>query len=181
MPSAEEARARNTKAMGTELGSQYSALWQQSAQLHMRWSEYVELFGTKSSRVDLLHQRAGTFFRLVQDQMWEATLLHIARLTDPSKPPGEKANLTIQSLPSLIDDAALKARNFAVELFAELEKVLMDVIATRFIRVFGLLGEITVDYYLAVGYRTLLAAAALARTLLAALAMSAATAAGFET
>jgi hypothetical protein len=111
MASAEEAKAKHIEIMGLSLGSQYSALWQEVARLHMDWSEYVELFAAKSTRIDLINRAAGTFFRLIQDRFWEGTLLHIARLTDPSKSFGGKGkhNLTIQNLPALIDDTAFKA------------------------------------------------------------------------
>jgi hypothetical protein len=99
---AEEARKRNIEKMGQELGDLYSALWQETVQLHRRWSEYTELFGSKPSRVELLNNAAGTFFRYVQDSFWEGTLMHIARLTDPPVSAG-KTNLTIKSLPGLVD------------------------------------------------------------------------------
>ena len=44
------------------------------------------------------------FFKIVQDSLWEDSLLHIARLTDPPKSSGKK-NLTIQCLPDLVDEA----------------------------------------------------------------------------
>jgi hypothetical protein len=48
---------------------------------------------------------------LVQDSIWEGTLLHLARLTDPPKSPGkDRFNLTIQNLPDLINDANTKKR-----------------------------------------------------------------------
>jgi hypothetical protein len=109
--SAAEVGAENTEKMGEALGSQYTELWQELAHLHARWAEYVELFGTKEERVELLNKAARVFFRVVQDDLWEATLLHIARLTDPPRSMGRKdrENLTIQNLPKLIEDATLKA------------------------------------------------------------------------
>ncbi|WP_408068516.1 AbiU2 domain-containing protein [Vineibacter terrae] len=50
--------------------------------LHVKWEEYVELYGKRQSRVDLLNEAAPLFFRIVQDALWADTLLHIARLTD---------------------------------------------------------------------------------------------------
>jgi hypothetical protein len=106
-----EAKEQNIKAMGEALGVQYSQLWQEIAQLHISWAEFVELFGTKTSRVELLNRSAGHFFRMVQDSMWETIVLHIARLTDPSQSPGgkDRLNLTLHNLPDLISDAKLKA------------------------------------------------------------------------
>lgn len=104
---AAEARADYERVMGTELGAIYNALWQQLAWLHSKWAEYVDLFGTKESRVALMNEAAPRFFRIVQDSIWDDVLIHIARLTDPPKSAG-RANLTIQRLPALVD-AAVKA------------------------------------------------------------------------
>lgn len=104
---AAEARADNIAAMGQELGERYSALWQELVWLYRIWGEYVDLYGTKPSRVELLNQAAGSFFRVVQDALWEQTLLRIARLTDPATSVG-KANLSVQSLLLAIDDIDAK-------------------------------------------------------------------------
>lgn len=105
--SAEEARADYERIMGSELGAIYNALWQQLAWLHSKWAEYVDLFGTKESRITLMNEAAPRFFRIVQDSLWDDVLIHVARLTDPPKSAG-RANLTIQRLPLLVD-AAVKA------------------------------------------------------------------------
>ncbi len=104
---AAEARADYERVMGTELGAIYNALWQQLAWLHSKWAEYVDLFGTRESRVALMNEAAPRFFRIVQDSIWDDVLIHIARLTDPPKSAG-RANLTIQRLPALVG-AAVKA------------------------------------------------------------------------
>jgi hypothetical protein len=105
---AEEAKNEYIQRMGEALGTQFAALWQEVAYLHMKWAEYVALFGTKPSRIELLNKAAPSFFRLVQDTLWEETLLHIARLTDPSESGKGKPNLTIRNLPKLVDDAATR-------------------------------------------------------------------------
>lgn len=45
---------------------------------------------------------------MVQDELWDAALLRVARLTDPPKSLG-RANLTVRSLPPIIADADLKS------------------------------------------------------------------------
>ncbi len=90
--------------MGEALGTQFDALWQEVAQLHLNWGEFVELFGSKPKRIDLLNQIAPQFFSTVQDVFWQATLLHIARLTDASEFGKGKLNLKIQNLPKLVSD-----------------------------------------------------------------------------
>jgi hypothetical protein len=109
--SAEEQKKANITAMGEELGTLYSALWQELVIGHVYWLEYVDLFGTKSSRIDMLNQAAPMFFRMVQDEIWSMTLLNLARMTDPafSMSRKDKANLSIQGLPDLIKDAGLKS------------------------------------------------------------------------
>nr|WP_233475441.1 hypothetical protein [Bradyrhizobium brasilense] len=95
--------------MGEALGSQYSALWQELSVLYLYWAEYKELFGTKPSRIDLLNQAAPAFFHMLQEELWDNRLMHLARITDSPKSVG-KDNLTIRNLPGLIDDAPLKAK-----------------------------------------------------------------------
>lgn len=106
---AEEVRQHHIEVMGEELGSLYNALWNELAWLYLKWGEYVELFGTKPSRIELINKVAWHFFRIVEDSLWEGSLLHIARLTDPPKSVG-KENLTILRLPDLITDERLKER-----------------------------------------------------------------------
>jgi len=76
----------------------------------MKWREYEDLFGTKPSRIDLMNKAAPRFFRIVQDALWEDTILHISRLTDPPKSIDKmsKKNLSIQRLPLMVDDKDLK-------------------------------------------------------------------------
>lgn len=109
---AAEAKDENIAKMGEPLGAIYSALWQEVATLHFHWKEYVELFGTDSERIKLLNRVAPHFFRMIQDGVWELSLLGLTRLTDPAASKvrkEEKTNLTVQALPELIDDPTLKA------------------------------------------------------------------------
>jgi len=95
--------------MGEPLGILFHALWQELAWLYWKWNEYLALYGTKPSRIDLINKAAPGFFRVIQDSLWEDTILHLARLTDPPSS-GGKPNLTIRRLKELInDDATSKA------------------------------------------------------------------------
>lgn len=58
----EEAKQQYVEVMGEKLGSLYHALWNELAWLYAKWGEYVEIFGTKPSRVELVNQAAGHFF-----------------------------------------------------------------------------------------------------------------------
>lgn len=104
---ADESRQHAVDAMGEELGRFYHALSNELAWLYLKWGEYVALFGTKPSRINLLNKAAGNFFRIIQDGLWEDVLLHIARLTDAPKSMGRE-NLSIRGLPPLIAKAELR-------------------------------------------------------------------------
>jgi hypothetical protein len=104
----EEAEKANIAKMGDALGRQYSSLWQEVAMLHVRWAHYVELYGAKPERVELLNAVAPLLARIIEDDLWDAMLLHIGRLTDPPKSAG-RSNLTLRNLPYLIDDSSTKA------------------------------------------------------------------------
>lgn len=67
--SVDEAKQEYIGAMGDVLGLLYHALWQEVAWLHRKWHEYVELFGTKDSRIHVLNEAAPTFFRIVEHVM----------------------------------------------------------------------------------------------------------------
>jgi hypothetical protein len=100
---ADEAKQDYLAKMGEALGTQFAEFWNEIADLHMKWQEFVELFGTKDSRVDLMNEAAPRFFRVVQDVLLEDTLLHIARLMDRSRKGYDKEVLTLRNLPKLVD------------------------------------------------------------------------------
>jgi len=95
--------------MGKDLGLKFFAIWQEVAWLHSEWQEYVDLYGTSESRIELLNKAAPTFFRIVQGLLWEGVILHISRLTDKMRIAGRE-NLTIFCLPSLVNDENLKSK-----------------------------------------------------------------------
>jgi hypothetical protein len=75
----EEAKEKNIKAMGQTLGVQYTQLWQEIAHMNIMWKEFIELFGSKLSRIELLNRSAGAFFSMVQDGI-ETCKRHLCRL-----------------------------------------------------------------------------------------------------
>jgi AbiU2 len=100
----EEVEQRYITAMGQDLGTTFYQLFNEFATLNITWKEYVILFGTDESRVELLNKAASGFFRLVQDSLFENVLLHISRLTDGPKVGGGggRETLTLQRLPTLV-------------------------------------------------------------------------------
>lgn len=104
---ADESKQEYVQLMGESLGKVFHALWQEVAWLYTKWGEYVALYGTKPGRIELMNKSAPRFFRIVQDSLWEETLMHIARLTDPPKTAG-KENLSIQRILVEVSDETLK-------------------------------------------------------------------------
>ena len=104
---ADEVELQHLRTLGPDLGPMYHALYNDCAWLQVKWSQYVELFGTSQARIDLLNRGAGLFFRIAGDVFLDDTLLGLTRLTDPPGL-GRKKNLTIRVLPSLIADAELR-------------------------------------------------------------------------
>ena len=104
---AKETKNEHTEKMGKELGEQFSQLWQELTHLYANWNEYVVLFGTKPERIKLLNEASPSFFRMLQDELWAATLLHIAKLTDWPETGGQK-NLTFRNFSDLIQDVEFK-------------------------------------------------------------------------
>ena len=58
---AEEARNEYISLMGEDLGRVFYALWQEVVWLYTGWGKYVDLFGTKPSRIDLTNKSAPEF------------------------------------------------------------------------------------------------------------------------
>ena len=52
---AEESRSHHIEKMGEALGTQFAALWQEVAYLHLKWEEFVELFSSKQARIELIN------------------------------------------------------------------------------------------------------------------------------
>lgn len=61
LQSADGAKKQYIQKMGEHLGTQYHALWQEIALLHVNWKEYVALFGTNEKRIDRLNKSAPAF------------------------------------------------------------------------------------------------------------------------
>jgi hypothetical protein len=115
---AEEAKNDCVLKMGKDIGETYAALWQEVAWLYTKWRQYVVLYGTKASRIDLLNEAASAFFRLIQDSLWEDVTLHLARLTDSPKSMG-KENLSVRRLALFSKGSVIES-----EVQTELDKVL---------------------------------------------------------
>lgn len=100
--------------LGPDLGALFHHLRNQTIWLNWKWREYTTLFGSSASRIDLLNRAAPSFCRVVQDSLWEDTLLHISRLTDPPQSFG-KDNLTVARLPALVESEIRSAVDAQLE------------------------------------------------------------------
>ena len=92
--------------LGPVLGPLFHALYDEVTWLHAKWKQYRILFAESPERIELLNGIAGFFFRVIQDVLWEDVVLHIARLTDPSRSFG-KDNLTLLRLAGTVQEPAL--------------------------------------------------------------------------
>jgi hypothetical protein len=97
MPSYVETRKEYCGVMGEELGTTYHLLWNECALLHMRWDEYIEMFGKSQAQFDTMNSVAPGFFKHVQDMSWESILLHLCRFADPAKV-GSRRTLSLDVL-----------------------------------------------------------------------------------
>jgi AbiU2 len=71
------------------------------------WGEFIEMFGTKPSRLDIMNESAPTFFHMVRTELSDVILLQLSRITDKPVVAGHKT-LTIRNLPSLISDGTAR-------------------------------------------------------------------------
>jgi len=96
--------------MGQDLQDAVKILGAQLVELHVVWQQYRDLYADAGT-IEVLNRTAGLFFKIVQDELWDSMLLGICRMLDPAEQgrgKGLRTNLTLYSLPPLIDDAALK-------------------------------------------------------------------------
>jgi hypothetical protein len=107
--SAEEVQQEHLGTLGPNLGPVYHALYNECAWLHIKWQQYVELYGTKPERIKLLNKSASLFFRIIEDILWDDILLHLSKLTDPPGSGKKKQRLTIRRLPNLISDETFRS------------------------------------------------------------------------
>ena len=94
--------------MGEELGRVMHVLDSKLVELHVVWLQYRQIFGTDEETVQLVNRAAGLFFQIIQEQLWDSVLLGISRLTDPATT-GKSQNLTIHSVPPLIEHPAVRS------------------------------------------------------------------------
>ena len=103
----DEVKAERIAAMGPELGRLFHELANELFVLHDNWREYKALFYTSEKCVEVLIRAADRFFGILQQQLFEDMLLHLARLTSKRRSAGHDV-LTLQRLPDLITSDQLR-------------------------------------------------------------------------
>ena len=123
--SMDEMKAEYIAAMGEDLGTAFSALDHNVIELHVLWQHYRELFGTDPEVCKLLSRTADSFFRVVQDALWDSALLGILRLTDKAEASKWK-NLSLETLATFIPDSELEFKEAVVKLVESARKKSKD-------------------------------------------------------
>jgi hypothetical protein len=106
--SAAEVRANVLAAMPQSLGELYLSLRDELTWIHLKWIDFLGLFGKKEC-VETLNEVAPALFAHLQRALWEDVLLHLCRLTDPPQSMGHD-NLTFRRLPPVVSDPTLQAK-----------------------------------------------------------------------
>lgn len=106
-----EIKNHHADKMGVCLAEVWCAIYQEVTRLHLRWREYLTLYGEGNDHIELMNRAAPNFFGMIQEGLRENIILHIARLTDaPYMGRDEQhQNLSIKLFPELIEDMTLKA------------------------------------------------------------------------
>src|SRR5262245_35209909 len=101
----EEIEKQHLDAFGPALGPLYHALHNDVVWLHVKWGQFMKLYGTSQKRIDPLNEAAGFFFRIVEDALFEEVILRIVRLVvSPQQKQGNYKNLILSLLKGNIKD-----------------------------------------------------------------------------
>lgn len=99
-----EIRAECIERLGRELGEVYHALRNRLTYLQALWLEYRAIF-SEAKNVELANKAGPFFFRLIQDELFDAAVLHLTRLTDQAETKRRsRRRLTFDLLPGLCEE-----------------------------------------------------------------------------
>lgn len=93
--------------MGRGLGELFTALDVELTWVFVRWIQFRKLYVVKPSHLETLNRTASFFFWVVQQVLFEDTILGISRLAGPEKSAG-KPNLALRRVIALVPDASLR-------------------------------------------------------------------------
>ena len=95
----EQVRDKFIEGMEPDLGELYFDLYTELGLLHIKWRQFLDLYGKDPARVDLLNQIAPEFFGRLQTTLYEDVILHMARMTDPKETGRQRQlNLTLRRI-----------------------------------------------------------------------------------
>ena len=106
--------------LGHDFGCLLNSLYNEISWLTFKWIEFVELYGTKESRFEIMNKTAPFFFSTMQKVLWENLLLGVARITDPPETKG-KRNTTLRAVGLHIED-----EQFKIEFEKEISEILNE-------------------------------------------------------
>jgi hypothetical protein len=109
----EDERAEYVRLMGADLGLLFHELKIEEEWLRDKWAVFQELFDKDPERIVLLNRMAPNFFYFLKKLLYEDTMLHLSRLTDPREAKIRNEiwpNLTVRGLAHLISDQSLKTQ-----------------------------------------------------------------------
>jgi len=108
---------KENKSIPKKLEGVFEEVRSQIILLHGWWDIYRQLFGTSRERIDLLNESASTFFRIVQDTLWDGIQLMIIKLSEPAQT-RRKKNLSLALICKIVKELGQK------ELYSSLIKSL---------------------------------------------------------
>jgi hypothetical protein len=95
------------EAMGAESGKLFHVLENELLWLTLQWVDFEELFGKKSTRIDIMNESAPVFFYRIQKVYWDHLLLGFSRLLDPAEANVKKTKKANCTYPALLKQIAL--------------------------------------------------------------------------
>lgn len=127
---ADEVRAKYI----AEFGEKDVRIIEKVANMALRWRVFLYLYCGPQERVDTLNQASGLMAKMLQDLIWDDTLLRIRQMTDPETQ-GRNQNLSLHHLVRIADEkeidlssayetletACANARNFVRKKIAHLD------------------------------------------------------------
>ncbi|KAB2757955.1 hypothetical protein F9K81_11415 [Brucella anthropi] len=97
----EEIIQNNIEVMGESPGMLHYHAVNEWCDLHLIWKQFSNLFCKGKERVDLLNRCGANFFYTVDRLFFQAAILSICRLSDPTRTLG-KSNLTVLSYADIV-------------------------------------------------------------------------------
>jgi hypothetical protein len=94
---ADEVRAKYIAEFGEKDVRIIEHIIEKVANMALRWRVFLYLYGGPQERVDTLYQASGLMAKMLQDLIWDDTLLRIRQMTDPETQ-GRNQNLSLHHL-----------------------------------------------------------------------------------